>query len=531
MKTEQTKKMRINIQLIIILAIGFFLRLFNLTAKPIWYDEACSISFASNTLNSFLSHRYLIKPVYFILLRGWVLLFGSGAFAARSLSVLFGVLSVMVIYRLGKLLFNKTIGLISAFLLAVSVFHINYSQQARNYSLFGLLGLISMLIFARLLKKNKKQDWFLYIISNLLLVFTHPFGVLIVLSQTVYLLYVFLRTKKKFSMFWICQIVIVIFFTALTLLVFKQNFKTNTADFKHMPDRKENLIIETYETFCFGGKRPKHGGLGSPISDNRLFLPRLISVIYIILFVLGVTFDRQKKKPGYKLDKNQATLLMLVWLGFSVLSGYLIPKSIMPSFLIRYLYATTPAFYILAAKGLAHPGLRNYRKASVFSLLALSFFSLRLLYFPEEKGYWNDAAYKVKEKIQQHDSILFYPLEQIVPFWYYYKDQDRLPLQNIDKYGRFVDGKWLSSFTDETNNIFGISLDAEQPELGFQISEIIGQKNDLWIIASPGSIGKQKMSYLINSLEKSHYLAEEYYFQRENVKVYRYRPGHNPDKT
>ena len=66
-----------------------------------------------------------------------------------------GSLSVLLIYKFGKELFNKNAGLIAALIMAVSVFQIKYSQEARTYSLIVFLTLLSNYFFLRLLSGYK----------------------------------------------------------------------------------------------------------------------------------------------------------------------------------------------------------------------------------------------------------------------------------------------------------------------------------------------------------------------------------------
>ena len=82
-------------------------------------------------------------PFYYVLLHFWVLVFGDSEFSLRFLSVGLGSVSIIAIYALGKLLFNKRAGIIAALILAVSVFHIQFAQEARGYTLTVLLTLIS----------------------------------------------------------------------------------------------------------------------------------------------------------------------------------------------------------------------------------------------------------------------------------------------------------------------------------------------------------------------------------------------------
>jgi len=63
-----------------------------------------------------------------------MMVFGTTKSAVKLLSVLFGVLAIPMIYVVGRQLFNKGVGLVAAFILALSSFNIYYSQETRMYS-------------------------------------------------------------------------------------------------------------------------------------------------------------------------------------------------------------------------------------------------------------------------------------------------------------------------------------------------------------------------------------------------------------
>ena len=76
--------------------------------------------------------------LYYFLLRAWIHL-GDSEFVVRSLSVLFGVLTIPAVYFLAARLFDRPTGLTSAALLSVHSFHIHWSQETRAYTLLTLL--------------------------------------------------------------------------------------------------------------------------------------------------------------------------------------------------------------------------------------------------------------------------------------------------------------------------------------------------------------------------------------------------------
>jgi len=181
---------RYHLLLIGILILGLFLRLYDLDEESIWTDEGWSIHFA-NQPNVWEVVKIMAQdvhpPLYFVILHYWMEIFGDSEFALRLPSVIFGVGSIFVIYKVGKLAFNKEVGLISALLLAVSFFHIIHSQQIRHYGLMALLVLVSMYFYLKLIKGQwSRKNIIFYVIGSLLLLYTHLLSFLFILIQNIY---------------------------------------------------------------------------------------------------------------------------------------------------------------------------------------------------------------------------------------------------------------------------------------------------------------------------------------------------------
>ena len=97
-------KYKIFFIIILIIVLGFLLRLHNLTSKSIWYDEAKSIQFAENPLWKIISKPKSTPPLYFIILKFWIDVFGDSEFAVRFPSIIFGSASLLLIYWIGKII-------------------------------------------------------------------------------------------------------------------------------------------------------------------------------------------------------------------------------------------------------------------------------------------------------------------------------------------------------------------------------------------------------------------------------------------
>ncbi|MEO1396861.1 MAG: glycosyltransferase family 39 protein [Cyanobacteria bacterium J06634_5] len=144
-------------------------------------------------------------PLYFILVRFWAELWSTSAAAMRSLSVVFGVLTLPAMYGLGRSLMTVRsgtgsgtgsetdfetvtgtgVGEFAMGLLAISPFFIAYSQEARPYSLWTLLLLLTSQWLLRSLQSNRWQSWLLYSLCLGLTFYTSLLTALLVVGQGV----------------------------------------------------------------------------------------------------------------------------------------------------------------------------------------------------------------------------------------------------------------------------------------------------------------------------------------------------------
>lgn len=144
-----------------VLLLALALRLFSLADHSLWYDEAFSVLFARNDLPTMLSGTLeaVEHPLlYYVTLNGWMRIFGETALAVRLFSVFTGVAGVYVMYRVGHDLFSRRTGLAAAFVVAIAPFHVQYSQEARMYSLLALLLLLATWAFVRAMRWHIKTD-------------------------------------------------------------------------------------------------------------------------------------------------------------------------------------------------------------------------------------------------------------------------------------------------------------------------------------------------------------------------------------
>ena len=146
--------------LIIILVFAFFLRIYALGTPVFWIDEAISANVAINILSNglpYLDSGLLYNRAYlFHYSQAFFMLFGQNEFLARFPSVIFGLLTIILAYFIGKE-YSKTGGIISALFFSVFYLEVFFSRQARFYQLFQL-AFFACLYFLYKSKKNGKEN-------------------------------------------------------------------------------------------------------------------------------------------------------------------------------------------------------------------------------------------------------------------------------------------------------------------------------------------------------------------------------------
>ena len=146
-----------------------------------------------------------VPPFYFLLCKLCVDLLGAGETGLRFLSVICGILTVCLVFLIGKILFDSRVAGWAALLCALNTTQILYAQMARPYALCLLLSSISILSFLRWLKKDTFLDRFSYVISTSLLLYSHYIFSPLLLIQSIYFYWSrrFARNTRRTTLSWV----------------------------------------------------------------------------------------------------------------------------------------------------------------------------------------------------------------------------------------------------------------------------------------------------------------------------------------
>ena len=178
--------------LLVILALAVAARLPTLSLQSFWYDEAYTpvhvlhASLAA-TLSSVAANENT-PPLWYVLVWGISRVLGTGVVALRLLSALAGVALVGVGWAIGEELGSRRTAAILAAILALNPLMVWYSQEARAYELYALLGAVSLLCFLRCYRAPRGRSLALWSLSSVLALLTHYFAVFLVGPEALLLL-------------------------------------------------------------------------------------------------------------------------------------------------------------------------------------------------------------------------------------------------------------------------------------------------------------------------------------------------------
>ncbi|MBI2607710.1 MAG: glycosyltransferase family 39 protein [Candidatus Doudnabacteria bacterium] len=141
-------------------------------------------------------------PLYYIVLKFWGGIFGSGVGSLRSLSVIFGALTIWVGYLFARELLasnadeSKPLSFLTGLLLAVNPWLIWSSMQVGNVAFGTFLGLLASYLLIKALRENELRAWLAYVLSLIACLFTHYFFLVVFLAHLGFSGYYILRQKK-----------------------------------------------------------------------------------------------------------------------------------------------------------------------------------------------------------------------------------------------------------------------------------------------------------------------------------------------
>lgn len=397
-----------------ILVLGLFLRILNIN-ESFWLDEATSGLVVRNFDLSGILYQFLPgdfhPPLYYFTLKGWSEIFGFREIALRSMSLVFGLLTIWFVYKTVFTLFGKATGLLASMFLAINPIHVYYSTEARMYSMLTFFVVLSFFFFTKLTQEKKQSIvlWAGYSLSLLFIVMTDYVGVFV---MPVYLLVATMFKKDK--QFW-TKLILAYLPLFIVFILYKDIFwqqlqsglgvKTAASGWWQIlgqPSLKNIILI------------PTKFMLGRINYDSRAVYAFWIFVS-ALLWLIPIYFALKKEKR---------TKIFLLWgtlpILFSLMVGFFIPVVVY----FRLLFVL-PGILILVAIGSEKLSQNLFLPFLVLFLLINIMFNYRYFTNPRfHREDWRSFAKFVSDDSElvyvansQKEGIVYYKPEQEISYY------------------------------------------------------------------------------------------------------------------
>jgi uncharacterized membrane protein len=425
----------------LIVALGAALRFANLGQNSLWPDEGYSVNMAHRDLYdlvhwaaAFDSH----PPLYYLLLRGWVSIFGYSEYAVRSLSAVIGVLLIPVMYRLGVTIVGRHVGLVAALLAAISPFYVQYSQEARMYILAGLLAGVSLLYFIRLLETRGRRDSVLFVLATALLLYTHVFGLFVLLAQVIVVL-LSLRGSPRSSrrgelLAWarIFGALVVIYVPWLV------------------------AIAKQTSNELRGGENTLIGWINTPAPDRLLdtlidYAGSRLALLCVALVALGAVWVGLRGPSRMTLARaveaafgGRHASVLAIWFGTPIVVPFLVSVTILPIYVPKYTIPASVAFYLLVAASIGRFGTRVAGAIALAAVAAVMLEATISYYRAYEPFPWGESIAYLDHNARSGDVVLFdKDYSRLNGFEYYWQRSDVVTKATVEELSPASDRVWV----------------------------------------------------------------------------------------
>ncbi len=415
----------------VVTILGGAIRWWGLGAKSLWIDETFSIGMVSQSWSSFFATVGGVQPnmeAFYLVLKIWRMVtpvsWHSAEWFWRALPALAGTLTIPATAWLTRRLYGPVAAVLAALLVAANEFQVEYAQQARGYTLFVLLLILSYIALERWVTRGDRRALIAFAALAAVGFLTQAFEVVFLTGQIAWLIAIDLRWRglaRRAGVNW--RPLALALLGILAVVAWRYPIYAAHSD-------QVAWIPRPTTTDLFHGLRQLAGGDGgtpSRIGDGVLVVLLLaaLGLTALVLWQLVAAWrqhtatDRRHASPVTGMDDKLATvdahLLVLCWLAIPVL-GTWIGSQIKPVWVTRYLAPTGVAASIcvaVAIASLAHQlPWQRWRPVALLGMLAISV-TLQagpLHDYLARPGWedWRGAAQYVDSQYQAGDGIVCY---------------------------------------------------------------------------------------------------------------------------
>ncbi|RJP17525.1 MAG: hypothetical protein C4520_16300 [Candidatus Abyssobacteria bacterium SURF_5] len=170
------------------------------------YNESHNLIYAaSRTPIQLLKIDDMHPPGFYLFMRYWQKAAGKSEIFLRFPSLIFSLVSILLVYKAGRSLFDANTGALAALLFAVTRLNVQAANSIRPYALMTLLFLMSLVSFLEIIRDNRTRSHLLNSAAILGAFFLHYYAIFFAMCQLLYLLIDFRSRRPQLNKWLIFQ--------------------------------------------------------------------------------------------------------------------------------------------------------------------------------------------------------------------------------------------------------------------------------------------------------------------------------------
>ena len=374
------------------IVFAVFFRVYNINFDNFWFDEILSFWITDPEISfreSFERHKSIeqIPYLYHFILKIIFEIFNYESHLGRYLSFFFNILGIFFATILCKNIKNNNSYLLALFLFSTNIFLINYSQELRPYSMIFFLCALNLYLFFKLftLPKDKEIKSYYFIamlFSNILMIISHPFSLIIFISTSIFLFFDFFKNKRDLKMIHHIFTLSIVFSIIYLIFLF--------ANLKTFPTWITQPDFKFYTNLYF----------------SKFFGSRLMGLTHLILLISLIVISFKKfKNEIFTLN----VLITIIFLSYflPIIYGYLFKPIIFPRYII---FVIIPVILLLSI--LVYEIKNIYIRNFIISFLVLlnlgnHFFESTFQQLYNKKSHFKPNLEKMIDQLIQSDEKSF----------------------------------------------------------------------------------------------------------------------------
>ncbi|MBI5958101.1 MAG: glycosyltransferase family 39 protein [Chloroflexi bacterium] len=376
---------------VVIMAVGLVIRLWNLDGASLWTDEALTAYRAEAPFQESLASIMAAgnqTPLYFWFLR---LFPNSTDTLLRLPSAMLGLAGIgLMMATVMRLYQDREITLWAGAMLAVNPFHIWLSRTARPYSMLFVLSLLICYFFLMLLRGNRSRAiWIGFTLSSMLAYSTHFTAIALPAAQ--YLLFAFmLRQQYKLLRRWMAaQVIAVIPALGWAYVVLSQPLSV-ASEWIPRPELRDLPLTLWNMTLGYDGLFEWH------------MVPGLMIVTMGLIF--GFNYAAEERM------KNRREYFWMWMIIITIIPVFLMSRFFVSIYVDRYFTLILPAVLLLIMQGWLSFSWhsRLLFRLAMLTIVITGLYTVLFAFYAGSyrRDDWRSVAEYVAERYEPGDTIL-----------------------------------------------------------------------------------------------------------------------------